>query len=318
MNTAVLLLAFNRPDTTARVFAAIRAARPPRLYVAADGPRASRPGEAELCAQVRRMATAVDWHCELHTQFRDGNLGCKRNVASALDWFFSREERGIVLEDDCLPSGSFFRFCEELLECFRDDPLVFSIQGNYFGGADSSKASYVFSKMFYMWGWASWADRWRSVSIHDIDVAGIRRAIARDRWLGRNPLIAAYWLDIVERQARGRIDSWGYPVMFHCFKNKLFNVTPTSNLVLNIGTGPAATRTSAMDCGPYHKEAADIEFPLRDGSRYEGAQRLLPYEHRWRIQLKARHLAAQLLDARFPRVYQVLRRLRHGLRRPSA
>jgi hypothetical protein len=315
LKTAVLLLAFNRPDTTARVFEAIRRARPQRLYVAIDGPRATRPGEAALCAEVRRIVSAVDWPCELHTLFRDENMGCKRSVSSALDWFFSQEERGIILEDDCLPSASFFRFCEDLLERFADDPRVFSIQGNFFGGAPKPEASYLFSKMFYMWGWASWADRWRSVNVHDIDVAGIRRAITKDCWLGSSFLTEMYWLSIVERQAAGKIDSWGYPVMFHCFANKLLNVTPTTNLVLNIGTGPSATNTPVMQCGPYHRAALDIDFPLVDGVKYEGADEMLPYENRWRNQFTPRRLYSEVLKAQFPRLYGALRTAFHAAKR---
>lgn len=318
LSTAVLLLAFNRPDTTARVFAAIRAARPPRLYVAADGPRASRPGEAGLCAQVRRIATAVDWPCELHTQFRDENLGCKRNVGSALDWFFSREERGIVLEDDCLPSVSFFGFCEQLLERYRVEPRVFSIQGNFFGSARKPEGPYLLSKMFYMWGWASWADRWKSVSIEYLDMAEIQRAIRRDRWLGRSPLLQKYWLDVARRQAAGEFDSWGYPVMFHCFAHRLFNVTPSVNLVLNIGTGPSATRTPDLDCGPHHQAAEQMALPLDDHDAAPAeADSMLEYEHRWRIQLTPRRLYRELFGATFPRLYGALRLVRRSLWRRS-
>jgi hypothetical protein len=122
MHTAVLFLVFNRPDPTRRVFDAIRAARPARLYVAADGPRADRAGEAERCAEVRAMATAVDWPCEVLTLFRDANLGCKRGVAEGIDWFFAHEAEGIILEDDVLPHPSFFAYCATLLERYRTVP----------------------------------------------------------------------------------------------------------------------------------------------------------------------------------------------------
>src|SRR5688572_20906804 len=102
----VLFLVFNRPDTTARAFEAIRSARPARLYVAADGPRVGRAGEAERCAEARRIATAADWPCEIRTLFRDRNLGCRLGVSTAIDWFFEHEQEGIILEDDCVPSPS--------------------------------------------------------------------------------------------------------------------------------------------------------------------------------------------------------------------
>ena len=114
MRSAVLFLVFNRPVTTQQVFEAIAAARPPRLYVAADGPRAGRPGETELCAEVRRIATAVDWPCEVRTLFREENLGCRRAVSGGINWFFEQEEEGIIIEDDVLPVPSFFDYCDEL------------------------------------------------------------------------------------------------------------------------------------------------------------------------------------------------------------
>jgi hypothetical protein len=194
-----------------------------------------------------------------------------------------------------------------LLDRFRDDSRVFSVQGNYFGSASAPEASYLFSKMFYMWGWATWADRWKNVRVDDLDLAGIRRALVEDRWLGSGYWMRSYWLDIVERQAAGKIDSWGYPVMFHCFRNKLFNVTPATNLVLNIGVGPSATRTVVLESGPFHKAALDIDFPLVDGPKYAGADEMLPFEYRWRIQLTPWRVFREVLHSRFPRLYGMLR-----------
>lgn len=312
-DTPVLLLAFNRPETTARVFDAIRKARPARLYVAADGPRAGHAGDAARCAEVRRIVSGVDWPCRLQTLFRDANLGCKRGVSTAIDWFFASEEQGIVLEDDCLPSASFFAFCGQLLQQHRDDPRVFSVQGNFFGAPRAPRASYLYSKMFYMWGWATWADRWRSVDVQDLDIEGIRRAIVTDGWIGPGAMLKDYWLDIVERQAAGGIDSWGYPVMLHCFKNKLFHATPARNLVLNIGDGPSATRTASLECGPFHKDALEMDFPLVHAAKYEGADALLPLEHRWRIQLTRTRLLRWWLQHRFPRAYRILKTVVGGL-----
>jgi hypothetical protein len=310
----VLLVAFNRPEATARVFDAIRQARPPRLYVAADGPRASRPGEAALCAEVRRIASAVDWPCSLQLLFRDENLGCKRAVSSAIDWFFSMENRGIILEDDCVPSASFFRFCEELLERFQGDPRVFSVQGNFFGCARTPSTSYLFSKLFYMWGWATWSDRWKAVRVDGFDVEAVRRALDEENWLGVGFWVRNYWLDVLALQTAGMIDSWGNPAQFHCFASKLLNATPTKNLVLNIGTGSAATRTAQLEPGPFHRAALDIAFPLAHPARHEGAKDLLPFELRWRMQLSPWILVRQVAHYRFPRIYGMLRTMYHSLK----
>ena len=160
LTTPVLFLVFNRPDTTEKVFEAIRQAKPQKLFVAADGPRGNRLGEKEKCEQVRKIATTVDWDCEVKTLFREKNLGCKFAVSSAIDWFFKNVEEGIVLEDDCLPSQSFFWFCQELLERYRNDERVMLIGGNNRGVDFLKNHSYFFSKYVQIWGWATWRRSW--------------------------------------------------------------------------------------------------------------------------------------------------------------
>ena len=133
MNIApVLFLIFNRPETTIQVFSAIKKAQPNRLYIAADGPRSEYPDEENHCKIARTIATNVDWDCEVKTLFRDQNLGCRLAVSQAIDWFFEQEPEGIILEDDCLPDQSFFWFCNELLERYRDDTRIMHIGGTNF------------------------------------------------------------------------------------------------------------------------------------------------------------------------------------------
>ena len=131
-NTPILFLIFNRPDTTKVVFERIREIKPSRLYVAADAPRQGKDKEAELCRQSRSIIDSVDWPCEVKTLFREENLGCKKAISSAITWFFEQEEYGVILEDDCLPDLSFFRFCEELLIKYKDDERIGHIGGNCF------------------------------------------------------------------------------------------------------------------------------------------------------------------------------------------
>ena len=115
IRTPVAFLVFNRPDTTERVFEAIRLARPPKLLVVADGPRAHRPDDDTKCQATRAIIERVDWPCEVLKNYSEANLGCRTRVSSGLDWVFSTVEEAIILEDDCLPHPTFFRFCEELL-----------------------------------------------------------------------------------------------------------------------------------------------------------------------------------------------------------
>lgn len=264
MKSAVLFLVFNRPDTTARVFEAIRRARPPRLYVAADGPRASRPGEAELCDQARRIATTVDWPCQLKTLLRVENLGCGRAVSAAIDWFFEQEPEGIVLEDDCLPVPTFFSYCEEMLERYRTDERVMSVSGdNFISEVWRPQSSYYFSGYAHIWGWASWARAWTHYRFN-INQAGeesvdtvLNRAFP-NRFLARR-----YWRSILEKVASGSIDTWDYQWNYAMWRRGGLSCTPALNLISNIGFGASATHTH--DTGDRFSNLAskDIEFPLR-------------------------------------------------------
>ncbi len=161
LTSPVLFLIFNRPETTEQVFSAIKKAQPPRLYIAADGPRSEYPNDAESCDISRAIATNVDWDCEVKTLFQDQNLGCRLAVSGAVDWFFEQETEGIILEDDCLPDQSFFLFCQELLEQYRDDTRIMQIGGtNYQFGKKRTNYSYYFSRYGHLWGWASWRRAW--------------------------------------------------------------------------------------------------------------------------------------------------------------
>jgi hypothetical protein len=158
----ILFLVFNRPETTARVFEAIRNAKPSRLYIAADGPRDFIYNEYAVCAKTREIASRVDWDCDVETLFRAENLGCKAAVSSAISWFFSHEEEGIILEDDCLPCESFFYFTTILLEKYRHDERIAHIAGsNFQDGKKVGDGSYYFSDLYNIWGWATWKRVWK-------------------------------------------------------------------------------------------------------------------------------------------------------------
>ncbi len=235
LQTPVLFLIFNRPDTTRRVFEEIRKARPVKLFVAADGPRADRPGESDLCMQTRAIIEQVDWKCELHTLFREHNLGCKEAVSSAIDWFFQNVEEGIVLEDDCLPDPSFFGFCQQLLQRYRDDERVMMITGtNFLFNKVTAKESYYFSRYFPVWGWASWQRAW---SLYDINMTEWPKYKAGRylEWLYPETGIAEYLTSSFQKTYEGKIDTWDYQWCYTCIFNHGLCVSPVNNLVSNIG-----------------------------------------------------------------------------------
>jgi hypothetical protein len=269
LNTPVLFLIFCRPETTKQVFEAIRKAKPTRLYVAADGPRDHRPGEAEKCEATRKIATAVDWNCEVRTLFRDENMGLGKGLSAAITWFFEHETEGIILEDDCLPSPSFFTFCAAMLERYRDDTRIMEIGGNNFEKPHvrEREYSYYFSNLAYIWGWATWRRAWK---LHDFRMNHYRE-INEKRYLN------GHFSSIYERHFYQYVfekiyrndhkispqNVWSYQWQFACRINSGLIIVPNCNLVINLGIGGEATNTTSRNGIGNNLKLEEIEFPLK-------------------------------------------------------
>ena len=264
--TPVVLVVFNRPDPARAVFDAIRAAKPRTLMVVADGPRPDRPGEAELCRQARAVVERPDWPCELVRNYAETNLGCGRRVATGLDWVFQNVEEAIILEDDCLPDPTFFRFCAEMLERYRDEDRVMQISGtNFLFGARPIHDSYYFSRYPLCWGWATWRRAWRRF---DFDLNAWKAD--RQGYLAKftEPRERAFWSATWDAVSSGRRDIWDYQWAFALLKACGLAVTPSVNLVRNIGFGPAATHTTSRLLA-MRPAARAMNFPLRHPARLE-------------------------------------------------
>jgi hypothetical protein len=278
LTTPVVLLVFNRPQTTEQVFQEIRNAKPSKLLIIADGPRTERLGEAEKCAAVRAIVEQVDWDCQVFKNYSDTNLGCRKRVASGLDWVFNIVEEAIILEDDCLPHTTFFRFCQDLLEQYRTDERVMTISGNNFQyGRRRTVYSYYFSRYAHLWGWATWRRAWNCYDvdmktwpkIRDgswlFDILGCRRPEFRDgqcQFDARGSIrTIQYWNSIFEHTHNGRIDTWDYQLVFASWLQNSLHILPNTNLVSNIGFGPEATHTKvATQCA--NLPVAAMEYPL--------------------------------------------------------
>jgi hypothetical protein len=240
-------LIFNRPDTTSRVFEKIRAARPPRLYIAADGPRPTKPGEAELCQKTLAAAGPVDWPCDVQYLIREKNVGCKEAVSGALDWFFLHEEEGIILEDDCLPSPDFFRFCDTMLARYRHDERIRHIGGcNFQEGNQRGNGAYYYSHMTHVWGWAGWRRVWRS---YDKELSGYTEdeIFSHIEKLFGDPVVAASWLEMAVSIKRKLVDTWDIQLTVKNLMLSGLSVMPNVNLISNIGFDSRATHTLAPD-----------------------------------------------------------------------
>lgn len=256
LNTAVLFMVFNRLDATKQVFEAIRQAKPPRLYIAADGVRETKEGEAEKVKAVREyILSSIDWPCDVKTLFREKNLGCKYAVSSAITWFFENEEMGIILEDDCLPSQSFFWYCEELLEKYKDDKRIWMISGdNFQDGVTRGDGSYYFSVYNHIWGWASWANRWKhyDVELNNIPDDSFLTAIIDKK------KSFDYWSIIFKRMKNKEIDTWDYQWCFTIWNNKGISIIPNINMITNVGFGDGATHTGDPESALANRERFEL------------------------------------------------------------
>lgn len=258
----VLFLVFNRPVLTRRVFGRIRDCKPERLFLAADGPRPDKEYDAVLCAETRAVVANVDWPCEVHYLFRDENVGCRSAVSSAITWFFSYVEDGVILEDDCLPDLSFFRYCSEMLERYRDDDRVMAVSGNSFQPKGYiPNGSYYFSIYPHCWGWATWRRAW----LHYGDEMKAWPALRETDWLMNlvgSSAAARYWTHVFDCMQNDLVDTWDYIWTFACWRAGGLTVLPSVNLVENIGFGPGATHTTDHRKPSIAKSATGMSFPL--------------------------------------------------------
>lgn len=257
----VLFLVFNRPGHTRATLGRLREVKPPRLYVHCDGPRPEVANDAEKVKSVRALIEQeIDWPCDVFTLFRDENMGLRKGVYGAISWFFEAEEKGIVLEDDCVPDPSFFPFCAELLDRYSHDEQIMHIGGSNLVAAvtEHLQESYVFSRFSFVWGWAGWRRAWTKMSpaldgLEDFD-------------LGRyipGKMSQAYMKDKFEATRGGRNNSWAYAWFYSIIKNNGICIVPKVNLVQNTGVGEeGATNTTGRNAAA-RLAAQSVSFPLQ-------------------------------------------------------
>ena len=242
--TPILYLVFNRPELTRKSLACLRAIRPATLYVVADGPRATVPDDTSHCDETRQVVDeGIDWPCSVHKRYRPVNLGCRHSVAAAITWFFEQEPEGIILEDDCLPTPSFFPYCEAMLTQYRHDTRIFHIAGvNLMPTPVPSQDSYYFSKFPHVWGWASWHRAWKN---YDVTMSSWPQFKATNLMSGicPNPREQSFYTDIFDRVHSRQIDTWDFQWFYTCWSNHALTIVPRHSLVSNCGFGPDATHT---------------------------------------------------------------------------
>ena len=240
--TPILFLIFNRLDTAKLVFEQIKIVKPSRLYIASDGPRENKEQESQIVAKTRDWVIQnINWDCTVETLFRDSNLGCGKAVSSAIDWFFNKEEMGIILEDDCLPDPSFFAYCHELLIRYKDDQRITSICApNMLGDFYTSSYSYSFSNYCLVWGWATWRRAWLQYDFKLSNWPEIKKTDFLKK-INSTLFFQIYWNYIFNLCYEGKIDTWDYQWIYASWQQRGLSIIPSVNLIRNIGIGNNST-----------------------------------------------------------------------------
>ena len=255
--TPIIFIIYNRPSLTERVFEVIKKIKPTQLFIIADGPKDT--SDKLLCDQARNIIHTIDWDVDLKTNFSDTNLGCTQRIVSGLDWAFEQVEAAIILEDDCLPHVSFFNFCIELLEYYKNDEQIMHISGcNILQRNSMNNASYFFSNYALPpWGWATWKRAWQKFD-HQLD-----------GWQKHKKEIHPHisqvnfkkWTDTFEHIRINKV-TWDIPWNVDIWVNNGLVIIPNNNMVTNIGYGEYATFTKKANSRFANLITTEIQSPL--------------------------------------------------------
>jgi hypothetical protein len=240
---SVVVIIYNRPDHTRRLFEQIERVKPHRIFIIADGPKYNNSHDKKKCEECREIFNQVDWTEDIHKNFAASNMGLKARVSSGLDWVFTYTDQAIILEDDCIPSEDFFSYCSLALEEFKSNDEVSVITGdNFQNGIVRGDGSYYFSKYNHCWGWATWKRAWK---LYDGNIEFWPDWKLSEDWssMFQSNQEKKYWTEIFEKVYRGELNSWAYPWTASVWKNGGLTVTPNVNLVENIGFDDQATNT---------------------------------------------------------------------------
>ena len=274
-NVPVLMVFFNRSEPLKKVFEAVKKARPKKLFLAQDGPRPSNINDVKNVVACREVVKDIDWDCEVYTDFSDINLGCGKRMSSAISWAFSHVDRLMILEDDCVPNQSFFPFCEELLERYKDDERISMISGmNHLEKYENfNKNSYIFCASGAIWGWATWKRQWES---YDFEMKFINELDVFNK-IKKSNFPKYYKKDLI-KQGKNRLkvlnsgkklSSWTFQYNMIGFLNNQVTIVPMVNMISNVGlTGDSTHASSSLKMIPkglqkvFYMKQHEIAFPL--------------------------------------------------------
>jgi len=266
--TPVALIIFNRPDTTRKVLDVLRKVKVSELFVIADGPRIDSSSDPQLCTETRSVIDEIDWPCNIYRHFHDKNLGCGHNPATGIDWVFSQVDECIILEDDCIPHLSFFPYCQEMLDRYKNDTRIMMVSGNnHLLNRIQIPESYFFSINTQTHGWATWRRAWEKYDFYMTDWP----LVGTFEWLNNllnHRRYAKSWLKILnwtyhEANKNPEYSVWDFQWTYACWKNHALNVIPSVNLVTNAGYGENSTHEMPSDHPLANLPLNEMKFPLK-------------------------------------------------------
>lgn len=239
----ILVIAYNRPESTRKVIDALIASGVREIYYAVDGPKLEVNKDLLKVSQVRALETHYKASLNFITFFQEENLGCRLAVTGALNWFFTQVEFGIILEDDCVPTSDFLVFASRMLRKYQSDKKVMHVSGNsYLGEVIDYPYNHYFSSLHEVWGWATWARAWGCFEINPG-----RGSIEEDKLLEEHfkSKQISNWFKGYLRQVRvGTPSVWSTQWSLSLIRHKGVAVNPISNLVKNIGFTENSTHGS--------------------------------------------------------------------------
>jgi hypothetical protein len=252
VDVSVLLIFFTRHRQFAEVFEQVKKARPRRLFLYQDGPRENHPEDMENIMKCRKIAENIDWECEVHKFYQEKNVGVDPSGYIADRWAFSMTDKCIVLEDDVVPSVSFFQFCKEMLDKYENDERIMLISGiNSEEISPNVKEDYFFTSTTYTWGWASWArvvKNWEG----DYSFLDDKKRIEKIENYAEKKHMVKGIINICAAERRKGIPRFETILIANQWEKNGLSITPTKNMINNIGL--------AGDSAHY---ASDIRFVPR-------------------------------------------------------
>lgn len=277
----VLLFAYRKLDFLDEIYDVIRRYSPPKLYISHNFYRDE--AEKDLVNAVRVAVKSWSFPFEVEYIFHEKHYFINDVFYNVLDDVFSREESLIVLEDDIIPSSSFFPFCNSMLARYRNSAEVGSIVGCNLDAVHQKNTFFHSPFSIFYWGWATWSSRWNLLRQAPLPWGSDDNGVI-EKLSGGQSLFAPF---IRKLDSRLTWDvRWGWAQAL----NNQRCVLPGVNLVSNKGFMPQGSYTNFTESRFKHLEVFDLQMEqleLLDDSGSNAA-----YENR------SAELLGEILEAR--------------------